>query len=244
MAIGAENTATGSTTALSSIVRQLGNAQGVDGCVKALQSCFELFQLTDYLLLPSSPRLLPVVSSQNPDVLAVGKRLEAYRQSGAPIFSSSTIPQFPFKASELNEVDALLSNSHEQLPDSGALKLDDTYVLPVRGDAERAFLFIWDSAEDLAEARMLALQAICANSIKRMEELQRQQQIDGPQAPLTQIELSLLHGMANGRRQDEIAQDYGLSPHTISLFSNQITKKLGAASIRQAISMTSKSTTH
>lgn len=244
MAIGTQDLTTGSTNELSFIVRQLGNAEGVEDCIEALQTCFDHFQLADYILIPNSSRLLPIVSSRNPAVYEVEKRLEAQRQSGAPILSSQSVPQFPFKASELKDADSLMPDPSDLQQENDALKLTDTYVLPVQGDEEKALLFIWDDFEDLAEARMLALQAICTNSIKRMELLQRQHQEDGLLAPLSQIELSLLKGMASGRRQDEIAQDYGLSPQTISLFSNQITKKLGASSLRQAISMTSKSPTH
>ena len=256
MTLGSGNSTAGSVSELSFIVQQLGSAKRVEGCVEALQSCFDHFQLADYILLPSRPQLLPMVTSKNSVAIATGRRLEAQQQSGEALFSLRSVPQFPFKVSDLADLDALKNAAPTADDHEPTLELDDTYVLPVRGDEEKAYLFIWDSGNAVPEDKMLALQAICANSIKRIEELHRQQEDDGaqtplsspsplsPLSPLSQIELSLLKGLASGRRQDEIAQDYGLSPHTISLFSNQIAKKLGARSIRQAISLTGKTTAH
>ena len=109
MTLGSGNSTAGSVSELSFIIQQLGSAKRVEGCVEALQSCFDHFQLADYILLPSRPQLLPMVTSKNSVAMATGRRLEAQQQSGEALFSLRNVPQFPFKVSDLAEFDALTS---------------------------------------------------------------------------------------------------------------------------------------
>ena len=242
MTIEVGHSAASASTDLAAIVKQLINAERVEDCIEALECCFAHYQLADYILLPNYPRGLPMVTSKSASVLALGKRLEACQEKNS-VFSSATLSQFPFKASEMADP-AMTMSEPETTLDGNCLSLNDAYVLPLQGDTEKALLFIWGPEGALAEDQMLALQAVCTNSIKRIEGLQQQHDNEGPLAPLSQIELSLLKGMASGRKQDEIAQDYGLSPQTISLFSNQITRKLGANPLRQAISLARDTSVH
>ena len=227
---------------LATIVKQLINAERVEDCIEALERIFAHFQLADYILLPNRSRSLPMVTSKSAAVLALGKRLEAC-QATNPAFLTAALPQFPFRASDMADP-AMMTPESETTLDSNFLSLNDAYVVPVQGDAEKALLFIWGPAGPIAEDQVLALQAVCTNSIKRIEGLLHQQGNADLLAPLSQIELSLLKGMASGRKQDEIAQDHGLSPQTISLFSIQITRKLGANSLRQAISLARDTAVH
>ena len=242
MTIEVGHSTASSSTDLANIVKQLINAERVEDCIDARECCFAHYQLADYILLPNNPRGLPMITSKSAEILALAKRLEACQEKNSA-FSFATLPQFPFRASDMTDL-AMLMPEPDTALDGNCVSLNDAYVLPVQGDTEKALLFIWGSDGALAEDQMLALQAVCTNSIKRIEGLQHQQDNEDPLAPLSQIELSLLKGMASGRKQDEIAQDYGLSPQTISLFSNQITRKLGANSLRQAISLARDTSVH
>ncbi|MEP0943035.1 MAG: LuxR C-terminal-related transcriptional regulator [Rhizobiaceae bacterium] len=240
MTSGAGTSAVGrSANDLTAIVANLGNADSVDFCVGALQGCFNHFNIPDYVLLPKDTNRLPTITSQSPLSLAAGQRLEIHQQrSNQSLFGSRSVPQFPFKATELPELNSIICDEGQTAEGTAVLNLDDSYVLPVRGDVEKAYLFVFNCQEDLYDDKLLTLQAICANSIQRIEKLQPKWASSGQPDSLSGLELSLLKCMASGCKQDDIAQEYGVSPNTISVFSSQIAKKLGASSIRQALAMT------
>ena len=212
---------------LLTLIGRIEEADTVEMCVSNLQACFDYFNLGEYVLFPKNRQFLPTVNSKTPVAIETEARLLTQeRQTGQSPFSPEGESPFPFKATGLQAAD----------PEPMASPaLDGLQVLPVHGESEKAHLVICKPVEDLPEERLLAVQAICANSIHQIERINRRN--SAKSSSLSDLEESLLDSIAKGRNQDEIAREFGLSPNTISLASNNISKRLGADTIRQAASM-------
>jgi DNA-binding CsgD family transcriptional regulator len=228
------------TSALKAIESRFEAAESVDECLTALQSGFGYFRVQNYVLLPDTPNLFPILTCPSQRASATGARLQS---SSPPLvrhaFPLKDRPQVPFKMGDFVKQKRQETGDSSQEDAVRSFDLANATVLPLKGETESACLFIVENDEDIEAGKLLAIQSICSLALAKIERLHQRHDQPLGGATLSRLEVSLLNGMAKGRRHDEIASDHGVSPHTISVFSNQIARKLGASSIRQAISMTS-----
>ena len=225
---------------LGAMLHQLRATETIEDCIDRLRACYAAFEIDEFVLFPDNLTHIPIVASDNAAARNAEKHLQSIRLAlHSTPQSCDELPQFPMTMPDFLDQTGLCPAGQGGRELAKSYNMEDGHVLPLRGNGQKALLVILNRIESTELARLLALQAISASTIHHIDRLGKQRE-QAVTIALSPLEHTFLEGMASGRKKDDIAAEHGLSPHTMSVFSGQIARKLGANTIGEAISMTSK----